>query len=147
MFKLTSTRNDRASCLISTQHDTTRCMLLGFQHDMFCKAQHDTIRCVLLGSQHDTKFHKLWNMTRSPPLAMRQELPRCSFKHANSCLMYQFLSTFYLHPANFHQRRHSVRIDACPYQIVSAWDWDNLKHDTTWIVSTPSQCGMPTQAR
>jgi len=74
---------------------------------------------------------------------MRQESPRCSFKRANSCLNVQI--PIYT-PQNFHQRGHDLRVHACPYRIVSAWDWDNLKHDTTRIVSAPSQCGT-TQAR
>jgi hypothetical protein len=74
---------------------------------------------------------------------MRQELPRCSFKRANSCLNVPI--PIYT-SQNFHQRRHDIRVHACPYQIVSARDWDNLKHDTTRIVSAPSQCGT-TQAR
>src|SRR5271155_4699624 len=102
MFKLTSTQNDRASCLISTQHDTTRCMLLGF-HVMFAKrnmTRHSAcfwdLNTICFAKRNMTQYGACcWdlNMTRSPPLAMRQELPRCSFKHANSCLMYQFLST------------------------------------------------------
>jgi len=84
-----STRNDRASCLISSEHDTTR--------------------CVLLGSQ-----------TRHEVMQSRTRHERRRFKRANSCLTYQFLSTSYLHPANFHQRGHSVRVHPCPSQITSA---------------------------
>jgi len=33
------------------------------------------------------------------------------------------------------------RVHPCPSQITSARVWDNLKHDTTRIVSAPSQSG------